>query len=275
VVSTGPTAVSRRQVLERYRHVRDDHLRYMQKWGLIRSEPGAHGECAYPFPDVALIRDADAQLAAGASFRAVLRQLLASRSGQLTFDFRLDAPPAKVLELKRRDPPPFAALMDPAPVPEPMLAEQCFVAASALDNGDPANVERASAAYRRALEIDPYLVPALINLANLHYSGDEIAEAQALYERAIALDPEVFEAHFNLGNIFHDLGRYPEAQACYRDSLRLNPTYADAHFYLAVTFEKHGQSSEARRHWRAYQQLAPQGEWVALAREFSEAGPET
>ena len=84
-------------------------------------------------------------------------------------------------------------------------------------------------AYRRALEIDPYLVPAIINLANIHYARDEIAEAQAL-TRAITLEPDVFEAHFNLGNIFHDLGRYTEAQICYRDALRLNPTYADAPF---------------------------------------------
>ncbi len=262
-------------MLERYRHVRDDHLRYMQKWGLIRPERGTHGECAYAFHDLALIRDADAQLAEGASFRAVLRHLIASRSGQLAFDFRLEAPPAKVLQLKRREPPPMAALMDRTPLPEPILAEQYFTAASMLDDGDPANVDKASAAYRRALEIDPYLVPALINLANLHYSRDEIAEAQALYERAIALEADVFEGHFNLGNIFHDLGRYPEAQVCYRDALRLNPTFADAHFYLAVTLEKHGQSQEARRHWRAYQQLAPQGEWVTLAREFSEGGPDT
>jgi tetratricopeptide (TPR) repeat protein len=275
VTSTGSASISRRQVLERYKHVRDDHLRYMQKWGLIRPEHGAHGETTYTFNDVALIRDADGQLADGASFRAVLRQLLASRSGQLAFDFRLEATPAKVLQLKRREPPPLAALMDPAPQIEPSSAEQYFIAASMLDDGDPATVDQASTIYRRALEIDPYLVPALINLANLHYSRDEIAEAQALYERAIALEPDVYEAHFNLGNIFHDLGRYPEAQACYREALRLNPTFADAHFYLAVTLEKHGQSPEARRHWRAYQQLAPQGEWVALAREFSEAGPES
>ena len=84
-------------------------------------------------------------------------------------------------------------------------------------------------------------MPALINLANIHYSRDAIAEAQALYERAIALEPDVFEAHFNLGNIFHDLGRYRQAQACYREALKLNPGYADAHFYLAVTLEKNGQ----------------------------------
>ena len=71
-------------------------------------------------------------------------------------------------------------------------------------------------------------------------------------------------------SIYHDLGRYPEAQAAYREALRLNPGYADAHFYLAVTLEKAGRSGEARPHWQAYRSLAPAGEWVELAREFSE-----
>jgi hypothetical protein len=34
--------------------------------------------------------------------------------------------------------------------------------------------------------------------------------------------------------------------------------------------EKLGRSGEARPHWLAYQRLAPQGEWVELAREFSD-----
>jgi tetratricopeptide (TPR) repeat protein len=255
--------------------VREDHLRYLEKWGLIRPDHRADGDPHYAFADLAVIRQADAELAGGATFRTVVRSLHASRAGQLAFDFRLDAQPAKVLQLTRREPPPMMALLDafPAGAPEredAETADQYFMAASILDDGDPANVEEASAAYRRALGIDPYMVPALINLANLHYSRDEIAEAQALYERAIAIDPDVFEAHFNLGNILHDLGRFTAAQACYRDALRLNPAFADAHFYLAVTLEKDGHSQEARTHWRAYQQLAPQGEWVELAREFSD-----
>ena len=139
-----------------------------------------------------------------------------------------------------------------------------------LDDGDDSTQDEAAAAYRKALEFDPHLVPALINLANIHYRLDEIAEAQALYERAIGLESDFFEAHFNLGNIYHDLGRFPDAQTCYREALRLNPSYADAHFYLAVTYEKMGLSQEARPHWRNYRQLAPHGEWVDLAKEFSE-----
>jgi len=208
----------------------------------------------------------------GAPFRSVVRTLIASRQGQLTFDFRLDAAPAKILALRRQT----AARVTPSDEAAPQhpidtaLAEDYFRAASALDDGDEAKRDEAAAAYRKALEVNPYLVAALINLANIHYSHDELAEAQALYERAIGLESDFFEAHFNLGNIYHDLGRFPEAQGCYLEALRLNPYFADAHFYLAVTFEKMGQSQDARPHWRAYQQLAPQGEWVELAKEFSE-----
>ena len=270
VATPGPTTVSRRQVLERCKHLRDDHLRYMQKWGLIHPAPRDNGEASYSFADVTVIRQADGELTDGASFRAVMRNLLASRAGQLTFDFRLEAEPAKVLQLKRPEPPPLAELMNAPLRRERRSAETEFVAASTLDDGDPGHYDEALSAYRRALEIDPDLVPAIINLANIHYSRNEIAEAQALYERAITLEPEVFEAHFNLGNIFHDLARYAEARTCYRDALHLNPTYADAHFYLAVTLEKNGQSQEARLHWKAYQELAPNGEWVHLAKEFSD-----
>ena len=269
-MTAGALALSRRQLLERYTHLRDDHLRYMQKWGLIRPSHRAHGETFYTFPDLTVIREADDNLGNGATFRAVLRSLLASHQGQLAFDFRIEAQPAKVLQLRRPEPPPMAPLMETLAVDRSSTAEQYFAAASILDNGDPAHFDSSAAAYRRALEIDPYMVPALINLANIHYARDQIIEAQALYERAITLEGDVFESHFNLGNIFHDLGRYVEAQRCYRDALRLNPAFADAHFYLAVTLEKNGQSPEARPHWRAYQQLAPNGEWVQLAKEFSD-----
>ena len=144
------------------------------------------------------------------------------------------------------------------------LAEEYFMKASALDV-DESRHNAAATWYRKALEIDPYLVPALINLANIHYGKDELAEAQALYERAIGLDPDFFEAHFNLGNIYHDLGRFPGSGDVLSNGARLNGQYADAHFYLAITLEKTGHSAEAKPHWRAYQQLSPNGEWVELA----------
>jgi tetratricopeptide (TPR) repeat protein len=260
-----------RDLLARYRRLREDHVRYLVKCGLLRPVLRSNADTFFAFPDLAIVKQANEGLAEGGSFRSIVRGLMASRQGQLELDFRLDAAPARVIALRRP-----AATEKPHPR-SPLnserntaLAEEYFRAASALDDGDESTMEEAAAIYRKALELDPYLVAALINLANIHYSRDELAEAQALYERAIGLESDFFEAHFNLGNIYHDLGRFTEAQACYREALRLNPFYADAHFYLAVTFEKMGQSHDARPHWRAYKQLAPQGEWVELAREFSE-----
>jgi tetratricopeptide (TPR) repeat protein len=261
-----------RDLLSMYPGLREDHLRYLQKWGLIRPVMRTHTETYYPFSDLLLIRQVSAELGS-APFRAILRSLQAARSGQLTFDFRIDAEPARIIRLKRPKPKDIAKepgkeAFIPLSTPQ-TLAEEYFMKASALDV-DESRHNAAATWYRKALEIDPYLVPALINLANIHYGKDELAEAQALYERAIGLDTGCFEAHFNLGNIHHDLGRYRRALVCYRAAVTLNPHYPDAHFYLAVTLEKTGQSAEAKPHWKSYQQLAPNGEWAELASEFSE-----
>ncbi|HYM21698.1 MAG TPA: tetratricopeptide repeat protein [Vicinamibacterales bacterium] len=249
--------------------MREDHLRYLMKCGVLHPVKRTNADIFFAFTDLGSIRQLNESLEQGLSFHRIARTLVAERQGQLAFDFRLDAEPAKIIALRRPSPRRQTSAAG-NPARDTALAEEYFKVGSALDDGDDSKLEQAAAAYRKALELDPYLVAGLINLANIHYSRDELAEAQALYERAIGLESDFFEAHFNLGNIYHDLGRFSEAQACYREALRQNPFYADAHFYLAVTFEKMGLSSEARPHWRAYQQLAPEGEWVELAKEFSE-----
>lgn len=284
---------SHRDILAMYPALRLDHLRYLEKCGLLK--PNANGETTssdadrvFAFADLTALRQIAGELQQGTPFRAIVRNLQASQSGQLTFDFRLDAQPARIIELKARRTPPLTNLepgtQGSIPIGTPgtlgmvgtgafgaiSSAEQYFLMGSLLDDGTPERTEEAVRAYRRALEEDPDLVAALINLANIRYSHDELAEAQALYERAITLDPSYFEAHFNLGNIHHDHAQYSQAESSYREALALNPEYADAHFYLAVTLEKMGRSVDARAHWKSYERLAPQGEWVELAREFSD-----
>jgi tetratricopeptide (TPR) repeat protein len=281
-----------RDVRSLYPSITENHLRYLEKWGLIRGgSPGPQSEDRlYSFADLLTIKQVAADIDRGMPLRMILRGLLAERQGQLELDFHghaSDAPRAKVFALeghKPRGSSPAPQAIHPGPAasrdaalqgfpfsdPQAALAAKYFIEGSRLDDGDDRKMEEAAAAYRKALVIDPDLVPAIVNLANIHYARDELIEAQALYERAINLDLDCFEAHFNLGNIHHDLGRFEDALHCYRGAVKLNPGYADAHFYLAVTLEKTGHSPEAKPHWKAYQDLAPEGEWVELAREFSE-----
>jgi tetratricopeptide (TPR) repeat protein len=286
-----PQLYGQKDVLAMYSHLREDHLRYLQKWGIIKPAFRNDADTWYGFADLTTLRQLHTALQQGGAFRALLRELQAARSGQLAFDFRLDAHQARILELRSRRR--MAQSQDATPQVAQQRsqleawaggaataggpgdaafnsAERCFLTGSLLDDGTPEHRDEAAQQYRRALDHDPDLVAAIINLANIRYAKDELAEAQALYERAIGLDPTYFEAYFNLGNIHHDHGRYLDAEACYREALGLNPGYADAHFYLAVTLEKMGRSADARAHWRAYQSLAPTGEWIELAREFSD-----
>jgi tetratricopeptide (TPR) repeat protein len=274
-----------RDIRNLYPAVTDKHLRYLEKWGLVRQSSVPRDRREYAFSDLLTIKQVAGELDRGTPLRTVLRSLLAERQGQLELDFlsghvAQDAPRAKVVNLLPRKPiqnastpPPLQAtstLAYPFADPQSALAAKYFLEGSRLDDGDERKMEEAAAAYRKALVVDPDLVPAIVNLANIHYARDEMIEAQALYERAIGLDPDCFEAHFNLGNILHDLGRYETALVCYRDAVELNPGYADAHFYLAVTLEKIGHSQDAKPHWKAYQDLAPKGEWAELAQEFLE-----
>lgn len=277
-----------RDIRSLYPAVTDNHLRYLAKWGLLRLTAGPREEREYSFADLLTIRHVAAELEKGTPLRVILRALLAERQGQLELDFHAhsgpDTPRAKVVALAARKGAPKGAgggASPPSPTgqapagypfadPQSALAARYFVEGSRLDDGDERKMEQAAAAYRKSLVIDPDLVPAIVNLANLHYARDEIIEAQALYERASNLDPECFEAYFNLGNIQHDLGRFHDALSSYRSAVALNPHYADAHFYLAVTLEKTGHSAEARPHWKAYQELAPGGEWAELAKEFTD-----
>lgn len=286
LTSSAGGPLGHRQVRSLYPGITENHLRYLEKWGLLRHQSHLPREIRqYTFPDIQAIKQVASELERGTPLKLILRALSAEREGQMQLDFQegitsTDAPRAKVVALEphraRRDSTaPRSATGErssqfPVGDPQAALAAKYFVEGSRLDDGEEQNMESAAAAYRKALIIDPDLVPAIVNLANIHYARDELIEAQALYERAIGLEMDCFEAHFNLGNILHDLGRFDRALVCYRDAVSLNPTYPDAHFYLAVTLEKTGHSPEAKPHWKAYQELAPEGEWAELAKEFSE-----
>jgi hypothetical protein len=83
-----------------YPSLRDDHLRLLERWGLIRPVAGR-----YSFADLHLIKQAVAELERGASVQAVVRAVEAERQGQLALDFQPARPertPAKVVRCRSR-----------------------------------------------------------------------------------------------------------------------------------------------------------------------------
>lgn len=264
--------VPARVVRTRFPGLRDEQLRSLSQWRLVQPTREG-GESWFSFADLATLRDVHEALARGVPLRAVVRELLAQRQGQLTlFDgaSRDDTPRARVVMMATRASESRTAAIDDAIGGDRGRAEAAFERATLLDTGAAAQRPSAMAAYREALAFDPTLGPALINLGNLHYAEGHLPEAAALYEQATRRSPDAFEAWFNLGHTHHDAGRFGEAVTCYSRAIERSPDAADACFYLAVAYEKLGRSEDARPLWQRYQRMAPDGEWIALAREFSE-----
>src|SRR5258705_3345316 len=188
-----------RDIRSLYPGVTDNHLRYLEKWGLIR--PAAHTttERFYSFTGLSTIKQLAAELDRDVPLKKVLRSLLAEHQGQLQLDFHASvSAPAKVVALPgrhaRKTPdragnPIPAGNAFPFSDPQAALAAKYFIEGSRLDDGDEHKMEDAAAAYRRALGIDPDLVPAIVNSSNIHYAQHDLIDPHALYEAAIGPDP--------------------------------------------------------------------------------------
>ena len=83
--------------------------------------------------------------------------------------------------------------------------------------------DRAEAAYRKAIELDPSLANALTNLGNLMYRRSRLKDAENFYVRALQIDPEQPEAFYNLGFLLYDRGEIQAAVLNFRRAVRSDP----------------------------------------------------
>ncbi len=135
------------------------------------------------------------------------------------------------------------------PVPR---AQREFERALELEDDDP---EAARAAYARALELDPTLVDACVNLGRLAHEAGDAREAARLYHLALERTPDDPVVHFNLALALEDTRGAAPAASHYERAIELDPTFADAHFNLAGLCEKLGRQAAALRHYSAYKKL--------------------
>jgi len=119
-----------------------------------------------------------------------------------------------------------------------------------------ADVAGACEAYRHALDLDPGMADAHINLGRLLQEQGDTAEAARLYHLAIECAPEDPVAHYNLAIALEDQRHFAAAVAHYRKALVYDPEFADAHFNLGRLLDRLGRHSEAIRHLLSYKKLS-------------------
>jgi DNA-binding transcriptional MerR regulator len=270
-------------------------VRALIRDGLLSPALGTRGEYRFSFQDLILLRTAKALLTANVPRRRIRtalqklqEQLPAGRpltgvritaqdhhvvvrdgqevwnpeSGQTLLDFQVAdlerqasslVRHAQSIERQREASAPPVLRQAPETA-EAWFAQGCDLEADA--EGDPeGDLDAAIAAYRRALEIDPGLADAHLNLGRLRHEMGDLAAAEEHYRAAANARPDEPTTAFNLGVVLQDRGRLAEAAAAYEQALALDGRFADAHYNLAGICEILGRREAAFRHLRTYKTL--------------------
>lgn len=118
-------------------------------------------------------------------------------------------------------------------------------------------LEEAAEANRRALELDPRLTQAHVNLISIYGRLRRVDDAARHYREAVANDSKSAEAHYNYGVMLTAAGQYVQAKQAFRRAIDANPKHADAHNNYAFLIESEGRLDEAQRHYEAAISIAP------------------
>jgi tetratricopeptide (TPR) repeat protein len=111
-------------------------------------------------------------------------------------------------------------------------------------------LEEAAQAHEKALEIDPGLVQAHVNLISIYGRLGEPQKAEQHYRAAVRVESSNVEAHYDYGVLLFGLGRSEESEHAFRAALASNPLHADAHHNLGVLLEQQGRLDEAVAEYR-------------------------
>ena len=144
------------------------------------------------------------------------------------------------------------ALTEPLGTSAADQAQVEFERALELEDDDPM---AACTCYGRAIELDPDLVDAYVNLGRIAHEAGRASEAVRLYRIALEKTPDDPILYFNLALAVEDTGGIETALRHYQKATELAPDFADAHYNLAMLCEREGRKQDAVRHLAAYRRL--------------------
>lgn len=110
---------------------------------------------------------------------------------------------------------------------------------------DQRQFEKAEAAYRAALELQPSFTQAAVNLADLYRLQGRDADGEKTLRQALDLDPSNAAAHHALGLLLIRQKRLPEALAALAKAARLGGDNARYGYVYAVALNSTGQGPKA------------------------------
>jgi tetratricopeptide (TPR) repeat protein len=120
--------------------------------------------------------------------------------------------------------------------------------------------------YEKAIELDPAMNKARVNLAMLLAETAEVDSAKALLEQAIAADPTDAKAYNNMGMIYYTDLDTGSAVKYFQKAIELEPGNVEAHYNLGLAFAESGLLLEAITEWNQVLEIDDTSETAQRAR---------
>jgi tetratricopeptide (TPR) repeat protein len=110
---------------------------------------------------------------------------------------------------------------------------------------------------QQALEKDPNSGAAYSQLAKLYYSAGDIEKASEAISRAVELNPYQPDFLYVQGKILERQGRFDEALAAFEEAALVNPEESDAYFEIGEIYRQRHDRARALAAYRKAVELSP------------------
>ena len=110
--------------------------------------------------------------------------------------------------------------------------------------------DKAEPILRNALKIKPDDSKILSNLGNLFQNQNKFDEAEKVYLKAIQIDPDISSTLCNLGSLYLKLNKLDAAITTLEKAININPKLIEAHLALGAVFIKLKKYDEAEKSLR-------------------------
>ncbi len=111
-------------------------------------------------------------------------------------------------------------------------------------------LEESVSAHEKALQIDPQMVQAHINLLELYGRLGQFQKAEEHYRAATHLEPGSVESYYNYGVLLLGAQKYEQAESAFRKAAEIDPFHAAAHNNIGYLLERQGKLVEAAAEYR-------------------------
>jgi tetratricopeptide (TPR) repeat protein len=128
--------------------------------------------------------------------------------------------------------------------------------------------------FRRALEMDPDYLVALVNLGNAYRQKKSWEEAKSVLRQAVEIKPEDAEANYGLGMVFAQLDDTERAYQYLQKALTARPAYPEALNNLGVLYLRTQRREQAESTFQESIRVAPAFDlaYLNLARLYALEG---